>query len=145
MLSDDPRIARALDDALIGFVTAVNRAGQPQTSPVWFLREGDELIVYNKAETPRLASIAGNSRIAFTLRGDPKARGGLSLEGRAVEAPDLGPSHELPAYVEKYRGEMERIGWTPETFHDDYPVPIRITVTRVRSWGLDILLDHTGN
>ena len=58
--------------------------------------------------------------------------------------PTLGPSYELTAYVEKYEQKMERTGWTPETFHDDYPVPIRIEITRVRSWGLDIMLaaDH---
>lgn len=47
--------------------------------------------------------------------------------------PDLGPSYEQSAYIEKYQQEMERNGWTPETFHDDYPDPIRVEITRVRS------------
>jgi hypothetical protein len=47
---------------------------------------------------------------------------GFLLEGRALEAPGLGPSHELSPYVERYGQEMERIGWTPKIFHDDYPV-----------------------
>lgn len=142
MLSDDPHIAQALDAALIGFLTAVNREGQPQTSPVWFVRDGESLIVYNKADTPRLASVAGNSRVAFNLRGDARGRGALLIEGRALEAPDLGPFYELPAYVEKYREDMERIGWTPKTFHDDHPVPIRIEVTRVRASGLEAVIGH---
>jgi len=142
MLQDDPRIAQALDSALIGFLTAVNQGGQPQTSPVWFIRDGDTLVVYNKADTPRLGSIASNSQMAFHLRGDSQGRGAVLLEGRAVAAPDLGPSYELTVYVEKYQEEMERIGWTPKTFHDDYPVPIRIEITRVRSWGLDVLGDE---
>lgn len=145
MLTDQPRVADALDNALIGFLTAVSSEGQPQTAPVWFIRDGDDLIVYNKADTPRLASIESNPRIAFNLRGDPKAQGALLLEGTARRDPGLGPSYELARYVDKYEGAMERSGWTPRTFHDDYPVPVRITITRVRSWALQVFDEPDDN
>lgn len=139
MLDVDPRVLAALDRDLVGFLTAVNQAGQPQTSPVWFLRQGDDLIVYNQPTTGRLTSIASNPRVAFNLRADPLARGAVTLEGTAVIDPGLPPAHELADYVAKYGDEISRLGWTPKSFSGEYSVPIRIEVTRVRKWGLAAL------
>ena len=37
MLSDTPGLTDVLDADLVGFLTAVNAKGQPQTSPIWFI------------------------------------------------------------------------------------------------------------
>lgn len=139
MLSEDPRLATALDRDLIGFLTAVDAGGQPQTSPVWFLRDGARLIVYNRPSTARLTSIALNPKVAFNLRADRLGRGAVTLEGVASAAPDLPPAREVPEYIVKYGEEIARLGWTPESFSDEYSVGIRLEVTRVRSWGLSKL------
>ena len=57
-----------------------------------------------------------------------------TFEGTAevVESPT--PPHRDPAYLDKYRGEISRLGWTPEQFADDYSALIRITINRIRSW-----------
>jgi PPOX class probable F420-dependent enzyme len=141
MLTSDPRLVRLLDRDIIGFLTAVNEAGQPQTAPVWFLRQGEDLIVYNRAGTPRLDSIANNPKVAFVLRADEKGDAMISMEGVAVVDPGLPPATGLPGYVDKYAGPIAELGWTPESFAEDYPVGIRIEVTRVRSWGLTALVD----
>ena len=49
-----------------------------------------------------------------------------------VESPI--PPHRDPAYLAKYQGQIERLGWTPEQFSDDYSALIRIAINRVRSW-----------
>ncbi len=139
MLSDNPRLAAILDNDLIGFLTAVDDSGQPQTAPVWFVRDGENLIVYNRPDTPRLDSIAANSRVSFNLRGDRRARGAVTIEGTASVETRLGPAKNFPGYVEKYGGEIERLGWTPDSFSSDYSTPLKLVVTRVRSWGLDAL------
>jgi len=137
MLND--RIRTILDRELIGFLTAVNESGQPQAAPVWFVRDGDDIIVYNKSDTPRFAAIAANPKVSFTLRGDPKARGALTMEATAAKAEGLPPANDYPEYMEKYRGEIGELGWTPDSFSADYDTPLRIMVTRVRSWGLETL------
>ena len=135
-LNDSEPLRQMLDREIIGFLTAVNAEGQPQASPVWFLRDGDDIIVYNKAATPRLASVAANPKVSFNLRGDLRASGAVLMEGEARVEPGLPPAKDLPGYVEKYGGEIERLGWTPESFSDDYSVGMRIVITRDRSWGL---------
>lgn len=138
MFTDNPRLVAILDRELIGFVTAVNADGRPQTSPVWYVRDGDDLVVYNRPTSPRLRSVAANPQVAFNLRGDLRARGALLVEGvAAIE--DLPPAKGFSGYIEKYGREIERLGWSPESFSDDFSVGLRISVTRVRSWGLDVL------
>lgn len=135
MLTETPGLTEALDTDLVGFLTAVDESGQPQTSPVWFLREGDDILVFNKPTSQRLASIAVNPKVAFNLRADLRARATVSIEGNAlVDA--LPDASDIPRYVEKYGREIERLKWTPASFSSDYSVGIRIVVTRVRAWGL---------
>jgi PPOX class probable F420-dependent enzyme len=141
MLDSKPGVIDALDQALVGFLTAVDSSGQPQTSPVWFLRDDDDLIVYNRPTSPRLASIGGNERVAFTLRADREGSGMLSLEGRARVDPSLPPAHLSEPYVAKYADGIEGLGWGNEEFAGLYSVGIRITVDRVRVFGIEHVLE----
>jgi PPOX class probable F420-dependent enzyme len=135
MLTSNTGLAEALDSDIIGFLTAVNGRGQPQTSPVWYIRDGEELVVYNRPTAARLRSIASNSRVAFNLRADSRARSGISLEGEASIDSDLPPAIDFPGYVDRYGSEIAGLGWTPESFSTDYSVGLRIIVSRVRNWG----------
>ena len=137
-LTESEELCDILDRELIGFLTAVNTAGQPQTAPVWFMRSGDDLIVYNREGTPRLAAVASNPKVAFNLRGDLRASAAVTLEGVA-HVEELPPAREFPGYVDKYGREIERLGWTPESFSEDYGVGMRLVLTRVRTWGLSKL------
>jgi PPOX class probable F420-dependent enzyme len=139
MVTDPQTLATILDHDVIGFLTAVDRGGQPQTAPVWFVRDVDDIVVYNKPDTPRLDSIAANPKIAFNLRGDRRAHGVVLIEGIATRETDLPPAKDFPGYLEKYAREIEGLGWTPESFSSDYSAGIRIVVTRTRAWGLDAL------
>lgn len=136
MLTSKTGLAEALDSAIIGFLTAVNSRGQPQASPVWYIRDDEELVVYNRPSAPRLRSIANNNQVAFNLRADWRARSGVSLEGVAAIDSELPPAVDFPGYADRYGSEIARLGWTPESFSSDYSVGLRIIVTRVREWGV---------
>lgn len=139
MLTNVPRLTEIFDNDLIGFLTAVNEAGQPQTSPVWFITDGEDIIVYNQPDTARFTSIATNPKVSFNLRGDRRAIGAVTIEGTASIEENLPAAMDFPGYLDKYAREIERLGWTPETFSDDYSTGLRIVVTRVRTWGLEAL------
>jgi PPOX class probable F420-dependent enzyme len=97
------------------------------------MRDGEDIVVYNRPTAPRLASIESNPRVAFNLRGDLRGIELVSLEGRAA-VEDLPPAKDFPGYETKYAREIERLGWTPDSFSGDYGVGLRIIVTRVRAW-----------
>lgn len=137
-LTESEELCGILDRELVGFFTAVNEAGQPQATPVWFVRDGDDIVVYNKPTTPRLAAVSANPKVAFNLRGDLRASGAVALEGVATVF-ELPLANEFPGYVDKYGREIERIGFTPETFSAAYSTGLRVQVTRLRAWGLSKL------
>ena len=136
MLTSTKGLTEALDNDLIGFLTAVTETGQPQTSPVWFMRDEEDIVVYNRPVARRLRSIENNPKVAFTLRADPHGSSALTLEGTAAVETSLPPAKDFPGYVDKYGDDIASLGWTPESFSSDYSVGLRMTVTRVRSWGL---------
>jgi PPOX class probable F420-dependent enzyme len=134
---DTPTGARALarlHDEMIMWMTTVRPNGQPQTSPVWFLFDQGEFLVYSLPGTARISNIAANPRVSLHLDGNGEGGDIVTIEGRAEIDPEALPSDRMPAHRDKYAGYIARHGWTPESFAADYPVAIRITPTRSRVW-----------
>jgi PPOX class probable F420-dependent enzyme len=128
------RAEQRLQDELIIWLTTVSPAGQPQTSAVWFWWDGDEFLVYSKANTARTRNIEANQRVSLNLDGDGQGGSIVTIEGEARLDLDTPDPPEVPEYIGKYREKINGYGWTPESFAVDYPIPIRITPTRARSW-----------
>jgi PPOX class probable F420-dependent enzyme len=133
MLTSRPGLIDKLGDELIGWLTTVSPDGQPQSSPVWFLVDGEDLLVYSQPETGKLRNIGSNPKVAFNLRSDPKGADVVTMEGLATIEPNAPMAHEIPEYVGKYSDLISSYGWTPESFATSYSVRIRIELTRVRS------------
>ena len=140
MLSNTEGLPQLLDQELIGFLTAVREDGQPQTSPVWFQRDEENIVIYNRPDARRLRSIVSNPRVAMVLRADAQGPAVASLEGTARVEEDLPPAKDFPGYEAKYVDEIAELGWTPDTFSEDYSVGLRMTVTRVRAEDIPRLL-----
>lgn len=136
MITEHTALTALLDREYVAFLTTVNGESQPQTSPIWFMRDGDDLVVYNRPSAPRLISIAANPKVAFNLRGDLRGDAVASLEGEASIG-NLPPATEFPGYIDKYGEEIARLGWTNDQFAGLYSAGLRIRVTRVRAHGLD--------
>ncbi len=114
-------------------MTTVRPDGRPQSSPVWFLVDGDEFVVYS-ATTSRVTNIEANPAVALNLDGNGLGGDIVTIEGTARIVADEPPAHESAAYVAKYRERMARNGWSPEQFGEMYPVAIRIRFERGRAW-----------
>lgn len=128
------RAEQRLEEELIIWLTTVSPFGQPQTSPVWFLWDGQEFLIYSQAGTARTRNIDANPRVSLNLDGDGRGGAVVTVEGNARLDPEAPASHEVHEYSAKYREKIAGHGWTPESFAIDYPIPIRITPTRARSW-----------
>jgi PPOX class probable F420-dependent enzyme len=134
MFHTRPELAADLDQENVGWLTTVSSSGQPQSSVVWFLRSGDDLLIYSQANAAKLKNIAVNPKVAFSLRGDAEGDRVATFEGTATIDRSPTPAHEDPRYLAKYEGEIVRLGWTPPQFAADYPVLIRLHIDRIRSW-----------
>jgi PPOX class probable F420-dependent enzyme len=130
------RAGRRLRDEIVAWLTTVSPEGQPQSSPVWFLWDGgDEIWMLSRSDTPRVRNIAANPHVALNLDGDGRGGNVVSLEGEARIVERITPSdHVPPAYQAKYAAKLADHGWTIASMLVDYPVTIRMTITRERIW-----------
>ena len=127
------RAVTRLEQDRIGWLTTVAADGTPQTSPIWFIWDGDEFLLYS-LESARARNIRDRPRVSLNLDGDGRGGDIVVVEGSARIDRDAPSAAEHPAYLDKYGLVMDDNGWTPEWFAHEYPVPIRITPTRYRYW-----------
>lgn len=125
------RAERHLRAEPIMWLTTVDGAGQPQSSPVWFVWDGATILHYS-AHSQKVHNIRRNPKVSLHLSDDGQGGNILTLEGTAAIVPDPTPAHQTPAYLEKYANGIQRLGMTPKGFGDAYPVAIRVTPTRTR-------------
>ena len=129
------RAAERLERDLILWLTTVTPEGQPQASPVWFLWLDGEILVYSRADTPRLANLRGNPQVAVSFDGDGDGGRVVIMEGEARIARERAALADVPAaYIEKHAEKLAAYGWTMASMLVDYPAEIRIRPTRVRAW-----------
>jgi PPOX class probable F420-dependent enzyme len=133
MFDERPDIQERLDTELVAWMTTVNASGQPQTSPVWFLVQGEDIVVYSLKDTPRTRNIRANPKVCLNLNSTPTGGEVVIIEGTTAIIEDGPAATDDTGYVAKYEAEMGDLGMTPETFARDYPIRIHVRPTRLRA------------
>jgi len=134
VFADRPELRQRLEKAVVIWLTTVSPEGQPQSSPVWFIVDGEELLVYSLSKAPRVRNIRANSRVALNLDTEEDGDRVTTMEGVARIDTSGPPANEVPAYLAKYRARIAGYEWTPESFARDYPVRLLIRPTRLRGF-----------
>ena len=129
------RVVELLDREVVGWLTTVASSGQPQSSAVWFIHDGRDMIVYSSPVATRITNLAFNRRVAFNLRGDPQGDTIVTFEGAATIDTSLPPPTQNPAYFDKYADEIVRVFGSSASYDTKFSTPLRIKVTRLRHWG----------
>ena len=117
----------------IGWLTTVAADGTPQVSPIWYLWDGQEFLVYSLDST-RIRNLGGESRVSLNLDGNGRGGDIVIVEGTARIDTTAPSAAENATYLDKYKPVMDEHGWTPEWFAGRYSVPIRIAPTKYRYW-----------
>jgi PPOX class probable F420-dependent enzyme len=128
------RIEAKLNGALIIWLVTSSGDGTPQPSPVWFLREGDTLLIYSKPDAPKLRNIGAHPRVALHFDTDPNGNDVIIFHGTAAVDGDAPPADRNGPYLEKYRAGIADIEMTPESFAAGYSTPIRVRLEKVRGF-----------
>jgi PPOX class probable F420-dependent enzyme len=132
----DPRIARFLDTKLVVVLATLARDGTPLLTPMWFLQDGESLIMVSQTPSPKVANLGRDPRVAVVAEAGTRTDlRGVELQGRATllgdddeRAPLVGRMHD------RYHPDLER-RWKGRVMPPDR-VMFRIVPTHVRSWGL---------
>lgn len=116
----------------VAWLTTVGDEGQPQPSPIWFLWDGETALIYSQPDTPKTRNIARHPRVAMNLNGDERGGNIVILTGEARIVADAPPADRHPAYLEKYRAGIARLGMDPAGFAATYSTAILFTPTKLR-------------
>ena len=116
----------------VAWITTVTAGGQPQSSPVWFVWQEDEFLVYAQPHSWKVRNLRANPRVSLHLNSDEAGNRVATFEGSARICDGDPPAQEVPAYLAKYRDRIAGIGMTPEQLGAEYRTALRITPTRVR-------------
>ena len=128
------RVEGRLREEKIAWLTTVRADGQPQSVPVWFLWDGETLLVYSQPGRQKLRNIGRNQRVGFNLNSNEGGGDVVRAEGEAKIVQDAPPATDVPEYIRKYRDHIARIGYEEVGFAKAYSIAVRITPTRWQAW-----------
>jgi hypothetical protein len=132
----DARIQAFLATRDVVVLATVRPDGGPAATPMWFLHDPEAVSMVTVADTPKLANIVHESRVAVV--GEAGTRGdirGVEVRGRATILPESEARRGLVArLLTKYHPDLER-RWGGQALPADR-VLFRIVPEHVRSWGL---------
>ena len=127
-------VAKRLREDEVIWLTAVRADGVPQPNPVWFLWNGQTILIFSQSSARKVKHIAANPKVALNFNTGPDGGDVVVVTGEArIETATPSPD-EMAAYVEKYRQGIADIGMTPESMGAAYSIVIRVTPRHIRGF-----------
>jgi len=121
---------RLMTDGVIWFTT-VSPKGIPHPNPVWFIWDGEFIIVYSKPDSYRVRNIMQNPRVALNLEGaDALGNNVIVIYGQALLYPDCEVLY--PGFLEKYLQYEAALQTSVDEMIAAYSVEIRVRPERIR-------------
>ena len=116
----------------IAWITTVTPGEQPQSSPVWFLWDEGEFLVYAQPHSWKVRNIRVRPKVSLHLNSDDEGGRVVTFEGSASISEGHPLAHQVAAYLAKYRKGIADIGMSPEQLGAEYSTALRVIPTRVR-------------
>ena len=118
------------------WLTTVDSSGTPQPRPVWFVLDGDSILLYSQPAAFKLKHIVNNPNVALHFN-TPDAKGEedvVVFSGIAKIDPKAERVNKNNAYLRKYREGIKSLASTPQKFTEEYSTAVRIKLTSLRGW-----------
>jgi PPOX class probable F420-dependent enzyme len=126
------RAYKRLKDEEVLWLTTTDSQGVPQPRPVWFLWDGESILVFSQPQGHKVAHIQQNPGVALNLNCTFTGGDVVVLLGEAEVLAGEVPANQVQAYLEKYARGLKDINMSAEEFEESYKTAIRIKVTRLR-------------
>lgn len=98
-----PEFGRLLESTAIAFVSTIGPAGEPNTTPIWFLWDGERLRFSLVEGRRKLRNLRRDPRLSVVVVDPAEPTWYVELRGRVVLEPDPDLALER-AVAEKYVG-----------------------------------------
>ncbi len=126
---------RRLRTERIVWLTTVGSDGTPQPNAIWFLWDGDTVLMYSIPNQAKLKNIARNPNVALNLDSKKSGDSIVIVTGSATVDANAPPLHKNRDYMAKYRTEIQRLNLgTPSKMASEYSVAVRIRPRKLRGF-----------
>jgi PPOX class probable F420-dependent enzyme len=128
-------IADALAAGDVVWVGSVRPDGTPHVVPIWFVWDGETILVFSKPHAQKVRNVQTNPRVMVAV-GEPSRDFDVELIEAVAELVPQPTCEVLPdGFAQKYGARVTEGGLTCDRFADVYSQPIRIRPTRWLDWG----------
>lgn len=126
-------IAERLRTDLLAWLTSVRPDGRPHSVPVWFLWDGETILVFSKPNQ-KIRNLRERPTVIVAIDDTREGDDVVIVEGEAALLPLGEVSTTMEPYAVKYARLLADLGWTAATMATEYTEAIRITPTRFASY-----------
>jgi PPOX class probable F420-dependent enzyme len=127
-----PEAQRRIAEDEVAWLTTVTDRGAPAPNPVWFVVDGDDLLVFSEPTARKVHNIERRPDVTLHFNSDRHGGDVVVVSGKATVTHDRPPSR-LPAYVDKYAASITgSLGTTVDQIGKTYDTEIRIRPSRIR-------------
>jgi PPOX class probable F420-dependent enzyme len=127
-----PEAEQHLADAYTAWLTTVTDRGVPAPNPVWFVKEGDHIVVFTHRGSRKVHNITRQPTVSFHFNSNRMGRNTVMITGEVDITHDQAPS-TVPGYLDKYRSSItDELGMTVDDFNRTFTTRLRIRPTQIR-------------
>lgn len=120
-------------------LTTVMPDGQPQTTPVWCNRDGDDILINTMQHFRKARNMLANPRVTLLIYDPRNPLHNIEIRGTVIEMTTDGAEEHLDALTQLYSGRPDLHFFGDEVPADlratHQPVKIRIQPARIRVEG----------
>ena len=127
---NDVHIDERLRRELMMWLCTVRPDGRPHLVPVWFLWDGETILIFSQPNKQKLRNLQHNPNVVVALDTAEHGDDVVMIEGKAQLLDDPKVSAALSVYAEKYKERLDLYGWSGESMAQEYSQAIRITPTK---------------
>ena len=129
------KVRERLATQTLAWFTTVASDGTPQPNPVWFIDDGDDIVIFSRPGQAKLANIRRNPPVSLNLEATADEEHVTIFTGTAniVDRDSIDPAL-LDRYAARYAKGMIGIKMTRDEYEAAYTEIIRFTPTKVRGW-----------
>ena len=130
-----PSVAASLERDTVVWLSSVRPDGAPHVVPLWFIWDGESILVFSKPGAQKVRNIRADPRVMIAV-GEPGLDFDVELvDGLAELAPGPVAGTAWDAFARKYASVANRAGITIPRFAATYTQTIRIRPRRWLGWG----------
>jgi PPOX class probable F420-dependent enzyme len=123
---------RRIESDAVAWLTTITDSGAPAPNPVWFVPDGDDLIVFSAPSSRKVHNIKQRPQVCLHFNSDATGGDIVIINGLAELALGQKPSAQ-PGFLAKYEAAITgELGTTVEAIDAEFDTRIRITPARVR-------------